>query len=113
MLLGQQFAVMLVTKDHADLKGDIAMVGTCKIARQQILVADDLAPDQERDTILHEVLHGLLGMLNVIPKNKAEERVVMTLAPILLDTLRRNPALVTYLLTATPWDLPIVEVTQP
>lgn len=53
-----------------------------------------LSDDAERDTLLHEVLHVVMG-LNELPD---EEKTVVLLATHLLDTLRRNPHLVTYLM---------------
>lgn len=51
--------------------------------------------------MLHEVLHACLYQtclreMEVWGKNH-EEAIVVALAPILLDTLRRNPKLVAYL----------------
>lgn len=60
---------------------------------------------QMRDTILHELLHGLLDMIGVgerlglqqLLDHDQEERLVRSLSPWLLDTLRRNPQLVEFL----------------
>lgn len=68
---------------------------------QLIKLVPGQAPDFERDTVLHEVLHACihktcLSEMEVWGKNH-EEAIVVALTPILLDTLRRNPKLVQYL----------------
>lgn len=58
------------------------------------------SPDQMRDTMLHEVLHAVVR-LTYSEKAYAKEdpeQAVGTIATHLLDTLRRNPELVAYLL---------------
>jgi len=64
-----------------------------------LTIRPGMAADKEAETVLHEVLHGLTfttGLVHDIPDD--EEGVVTRLAPALLDTLRRNPKLVAYLL---------------
>jgi hypothetical protein len=58
------------------------------------------APDEKADTLLHEVIHTVTNLtgLNGDWDAETEERVVNRLSPALLDVLRRNPTLVTYLL---------------
>jgi len=63
----------------------------------EIAVKAGMARDQEADTVLHEVLHCCLRQSDGELGNEVEERVVGSLSPLLLDTLRRNPALVAYL----------------
>ena len=99
-LLGQSFAIELVDRDDAVLGGaavDMERVGTVHITKQRISIAKDMASDQERDTVLHEVLHALIRVINLMPKEQEEERIVVALAPLILDALRRNPNLVEYL----------------
>lgn len=102
-LIGQRFDVVVVPSDDAVLespRADITNVGTIRLTPQRITIAGSMGPDQARDTLLHEVLHGLLRIVNLIPDDKEEERVVVALAPLLLDALRRNPGLVEYLVAA-------------
>lgn len=99
-LVGQRFTVELVDEHHEWLNGphtDQPGVGAQKTAAQRIAIADDLGPDQTRDTLLHECLHGLCRVVNLIPDGRQEERVVSGLTPVLLDALRRNPGLVAFL----------------
>jgi hypothetical protein len=56
------------------------------------------APDQRADTLLHEVLHTIICTVGGWEKGWTEEDAISALSPTLLDTLRRNPDLVRYLL---------------
>lgn len=70
-----------------------------------IFLAEGMAADQEADTLLHEVLHACLNVTGQdLPYTDTQmEAVVYGLSPVLLDTLRRNPDLVAYLVgEATP-----------
>lgn len=75
--------------------------GQCTPYLQQILVGLNLAPDYERDTVLHESLHAIIAhtiLERMEPwDDKIEEAVVRSLAPGLLQLLRDNPKLVEYL----------------
>ena len=86
--------------------GDIAKVsvesgdqlaGHCWPSKGEIVVAPDLSPSQTRDTLLHEVLHACWSLVGLGEGKLTEERVVLALAPALLDTLDRNPKLRNYL----------------
>jgi hypothetical protein len=68
-------------------------------------VREDMHPDVEAETLLHEILHQCLRVTATDPDKDAqagcqdiEERTVAALAGPLLSTLRDNPALLTYLL---------------
>lgn len=63
-----------------------------------IRVHSKLTPEFSRETLLHEVLHACMACAHVGLSEKREEAVVSRLAPILLDTLQRNEALVRYLI---------------
>lgn len=64
-----------------------------------LIYLDAIQPaDHKRVALLHEVLHGVWHCHDFKAEREwSEEQVVTFLAPVLLDTLRRNPALVTYL----------------
>jgi Zn-dependent peptidase ImmA (M78 family) len=83
--------------------------GSCGEDMQLILIDDQLGPDQQRDTVVHELLHALFYAMNVkafLPKEEGsdskelEEKIVFGLATRLLEMLRDNPKLVDYLLEA-------------
>lgn len=63
----------------------------------EIVLAPDQAKGQLRDTLLHEVLHGIIYVTGGI--TEGEEKIVKQLTATLLDTLRRNPDLVWFLLS--------------
>lgn len=73
--------------------------GRTDVKRLRIHVGTGQAPSQERDTVLHEVLHAALstsGASNDLEYDD-EERLVSTLTATLLGVLRINPGLVAYL----------------
>jgi Zn-dependent peptidase ImmA (M78 family) len=74
----------------------------CFAKHEQIYLAPDLAPGTERVAVLHELVHACFddaAVGGVLDKEDDEEKVCLALAPRLLDVLRRNPKLVTYLTT--------------
>ncbi len=79
---------------HADNRGSTD--------KDELLIALDarLPASRQRETLLHEVLHAAWGStsLRSTGAHEHEEVVVDALAPVLLDALRRNPALVAFLL---------------
>lgn len=74
--------------------------GVCFARYERIYIAPDLAPNTQRVTVLHELLHACFDDAQVggpFDDEKHEETACLALAPRLLDTLRRNPKLITYL----------------
>jgi hypothetical protein len=98
VVIGQTFSIDY-RSGHDDMLEQRA--GRTKIGRQLIAIADDQAADQERDTVLHEVLHCMSRIVGLIRDDDEEERIVAALTPLLLDVLRRNPDLVGYLVGGT------------
>jgi hypothetical protein len=77
-------------------------VSGCVIFKDQTIYLDKKqGQDQLADTLLHEVMHACLQPLFGMEED-AEEAFVRTLAPGLLDTLRRNPELVAFLMN---WEM--------
>lgn len=67
-------------------------------ARQVVALSPDQSEQRTRLTLLHEILHTLADITNLDGIDPGvEERLVTQLAPALLDLLRENPALVSYL----------------
>lgn len=68
-----------------------------------ILLQDVCSRDVERDTVLHELLHAVwkMSVLHLdYPDDEQDskgEAIIQTLAPRILELLRRNPDLVRYL----------------
>lgn len=67
----------------------------------EVRIFDRLAPTVEREVALHELLHVAWHQTGLrSPEHGAaelEEEIVGTLAPLVLELLRRNRALVDYL----------------
>lgn len=77
--------------------GDV--VGLFGADMESILIDPQLGRMKERETVLHEVRHGIWHMcLSDELSDKQEEKVIKRETPLLLDVLRRNPRLVKYLL---------------
>lgn len=99
-LVGQRFDVVLAPRWSEALnahRSDPIGIGTSQIDAQRITIADNVGPDQIRDTLLHEILHCLGGTIGLFDDGKVEERVIAALSPLVLDALRRNPELVRFL----------------
>lgn len=66
-----------------------------------IELRDDINPTVQRDTLLHECLHGVLQAYGIKHAmgwdDDVEEKVIRLLSPTLLALLRDNPSLVAYL----------------
>lgn len=75
-------------------KKDSKNFGTCYHGKCVINVNPSNVVDQQRDTLLHEIIHAL----EVEGQLKMTERQVTGLATLLLAGLRTNPALVKFLL---------------
>ena len=98
-------AVTYVVEAHPRLQlpdGSGTANGLTDLERNTITVnSENLSAEQARETLCHELIHAVLGVVRcdvVLGMSvDGEERLVSTLAPILSDTLRRNPDLVEYL----------------
>lgn len=78
------------------------MIGVCDHVNLTLSIDPSQASDQMADTVLHETLHAIVRMVGLNSGDEEwgydrEENVVSRLAPALLDLLRRNPDLVTFL----------------
>lgn len=90
-ILGKIYNVREV-KDMASVDD---AVGKCKPEACQIWIAKDQHPQQHRDTLLHEILHGVWSEMGISEdvKEEQEETVVRRLGTGLLYVLRHNPEL--------------------
>lgn len=87
------------------LSSTAGAAGVCGTDTQTVLIDPDLGPDATRETVLHELLHALVDYADLDVRladvEKAlEERVVNSLAPVLLAALRDNPTLVKFLVAS-------------
>lgn len=83
---------------HMQLQGNV--VGLCGPDEEKLLLDPLLGPMKERETLLHEVRHGVWHYLALSDdfSDKQEEKVIRRETPALLEVLRRNPRLAKYLL---------------
>lgn len=78
------------------LESDAA--GICR--EEEALIAVDPMPRNpigEREILLHEILHACVGASSLDVPLEQEEPLVAAIAPRLLEALRQNRTLVTYL----------------
>lgn len=88
LVLGQ-----LVLVVEPERMSDENKLGEFFLRRLRIEVRADQADGSKRDTVLHEVLHAIHSLLGM----EVEESLVHALTPVLLDVLRANPELVSFL----------------
>jgi hypothetical protein len=73
-------------------------LGETDTTQLQIMVDAELPSAQVRDTVPHEVLHAVTWTVGGWRKGDDEDGYIGRVTSILLDTLRRNPELVAYLM---------------
>lgn len=65
-----------------------------------ILIADHLSPQDQAETVIHELLHGCYPVFDMpagLDAPNVEEIVVSTIAPHFSQIIRDNPLLMTWL----------------
>lgn len=90
------YCVTLVDAEVDDGETGVQL-GNLNLKSLEISLDRDQSPAVMADTLLHEVLHGILTQTGAVQGDE-QEQVVTALSSPLLDTLRRNPALVAYLI---------------
>jgi hypothetical protein len=85
--------------DQRSLAEGEARLGECDHKALTILVDPRQAETQIQDTLLHETLHAAMSVIGATEDvtDQIEERLVLRLAPVLLQLLKANPRLVGYL----------------
>lgn len=83
---------------HAKTQGDdtVQYWGATDLLNSVILINPEASEDQQRDTLLHEVLHAIAHTFHV-QWCKDEERMIRRLTPLLLIVMQQNPKLSSYL----------------
>ena len=90
-----------VSHDDVVLADDnLNMLGMCLGDSLSIFVKGEMPLSKEQEVLLHETLHGVVDQAGLDFDHRASvcEAFVNRMTPLLLDTLRRNPALLEYLL---------------
>lgn len=86
-ILGKDWSVGWVDKTLGDSCGE------CRKQSLELLVSTEASPDQQRDTLLHEVIHAI----DYTAKLNMSEDQVHALAGLLLAVFRDNPEFAEYL----------------
>lgn len=60
-------------------------------------INDGVAKSQQRDTLLHEILHAVITETHLTFDGNAEEEIIRVVTPLLLGVLRENPGVVKWL----------------
>jgi hypothetical protein len=97
ILIGHAYYTVKYDKSLNANAGALGVTGT---ETQQIHLDPQMGPDVERETLLHECLHGCWyqTLLDRQYRDKQEEDIIYTMAPKILELLRSNPELVEFLL---------------
>ena len=95
LILGKRFKVVAHTKESLPDEA-----GLTKIMEQELCFRTDDHFEGQRDTLLHEVIHGIELQLGY----KLTEAQVSGLAAGLLQVLRDNPGFAKWLLEPAPKD---------
>lgn len=90
-VLGKDFTVKFAESAAAD---NTSCLGRTVFKTQSIVVRNDQAPEYERDTVLHEVIHAVEDSMYL----SLPERAIHLMATGLLQVLRANPKFVAYLM---------------
>jgi len=106
LVLGQRFKVVQTRNlrvNGSDVKGEhpnevVDVLGLTDSDIQTIYLETDQGDDKLAETFLHESLHALWAATGLrVTHGEEEEQIVKRLSPIMLDWLRRNPAVYTAL----------------
>lgn len=93
--------IISADQEYLDKEGEERgekLVGLSEHEAQKITISE-AANDFMADTLLHEIIHQCIRVTGIEIKNeKMEEHLICVMTPVLLDTLRRNPTVVKYLL---------------
>jgi hypothetical protein len=98
-ILGKIYTITpdtIIGADNTDLAS-----GLCQPWKCAIRVATGQHPQQERDTVLHEVMHGIFSETALtmdFKEDEDEEKIVRRLTTGLLQVLRENPELTKFIL---------------
>lgn len=89
---------------RTSIESDLNLFGRTKVRHSLIEIDNDQSPGQERDTVLHELLHAIASVIQVFADPGEEERAVSAISPWLLSLVRDNPELIAYLTSVTVHD---------
>lgn len=103
-ILGHTYEIKWCEKEIMQEKADTGneCMGLTRNMQQEIVVDPSYHPQQQRDTLLHEMLHAIswcavVDYVHAEDASQAEEHVVNQLAPHLLLVFKQNPAVFAWL----------------
>lgn len=91
-------AVIVLGKRHT-IRWDVELGRDCgdiHFTKNEVRIAKDLAPDEERETLLHELIHGLDYAIGI----DLSEAKTRALSASLFGLMAANPGLVDYIFGA-------------
>lgn len=99
-IVGKAYGVTYAPQAHPELNDpeDGELHGRIRHESQQVYVLETLSLEQEQDTLLHEVFHGIEAAMGL----DLEEDEILRLATGLLAVIKDNPTFVRYLAAKVP-----------
>ena len=85
--------IKVVGKIYQIVYGEFQNRGLCEAVKQKISIDHDLPPDEERDTILHEVFHAIEDAMGI----DMADRNIRCLATGMYAVFRDNPDFFRYI----------------
>lgn len=90
-------------QERVDRDSDGPLYGMWDGRQASILLSSRAADTIIKETLLHEMLHAIFELSGAssvhIKDSDTEEGIIRSATPMLLDTLKRNPRIVSYLLS--------------
>ena len=95
------YTYMIEINDSVIMDCEDDLCGFCDPLKQAIFLRSGLGETFEKETLLHELLHGMFDMIGLSHELGVdqEENIVRRLSPILLDFLMSNSHVLEYLLS--------------
>ena len=84
----KNFDIKFVPTSHELEPGHSAL---CKFMEQEIIVADNLSPEKQANTLFHVILHAICNEYNIFTDDDAEERAIICLANGISLFMKDNP----------------------
>lgn len=100
-IIGKQHSVNYVPESHPALKDEETgeqLCGSIIYAQQEIYSAEGQTLEQEQDTLVHEIFHGIEHAMDI----DIEETAIRRLATGWLAVIKDNPGLISYLRQKAP-----------
>jgi hypothetical protein len=101
------------TPEYAELRKEATKItGRIHLDRQRMAIDEATGPDIQKETVIHEVCHGILQLAGHDPDDE-REALVQALGTGLLQFIRDNPHVIRWLEEAERWQPPIERLPEP